>query len=1184
MKILFSTFVFCMLAVVCAGKEVVWKTGGGLENWKALYRLKCVPAKEGLRLTSIGNDSAIRCGNLQLDPQRLNVVEITYRARGIRSRTHGQIYYENTLGRFSDARRWNLPSMIGNGEWQTMRVTSESLTEPAAWFKGGTVTQLRIDMQDEPGGEIEIAKIRFFHDPNVRPAKSMTEQLDGPVWPRVKPEFYPLPEPRLSIPYFCGSMIAHPRDNGRKAVYYLRRRFELAGKPEYALLQCAADDSATFYINGRKAAFSPTWERTVSADITKLLKPGTNLIAVEYRNDRGAGGVLADIQMRFPSGEIMKLGTDADFKAADRKFSGWADENFDDSAFVPVTVQSPPPAAPWTKQLDYLDISTRLQLLGVTFDREKYSAGDTVTMTVRLKGEVPGLPTAVMLYPSTAAGLELPAQEIPLTAENVKTGPDKEWSFSAKYPLPQSLKSTRFCLRIKTAWEIDRAPFAGFDYVANRTASGVENITTEVKQTPQGPRFYLNGQMVFPAIACVPRNSGPDPMQLDFRLLFPVGDWWTGRDRYDFTAFDLAVEQASKHYPDVKFFVQVSTHPPKSWADENPGEMALTEDGRISRHINIGETPHSFSSKVALEDKRKAVAACIQYLEHSPYAGRIAGYRIIGGHTAEWIGWGYMDKWLFDYSAPAQKAFLEYVRRNYPDTEISRIPTVAERLARPEGTYSLLDPERNRAVIAYNRFYSDSIADMLIDLCRTAKKACEGRKVVGSYYGYTFNTSGSPYFQVTGHYSLMRVLKSGAVDFLMSPQSYGIRHLGGTMGEMKPFKTIADHGVISIIEDDMRTHALPPMWTNNYDQTLNAAQSLGVMGRDLGIALCRLQPLLLYTFYGKYHSEFSFPEMRPLMRDLRKTGDFLLKKQTGRKADIALVVSEQSLNYLAYERKYVRTGGRRQNYNHTGAVGNFTEGALRLTGPLIAGQIDPVSRSGAICDYVLAEDIANHLDDYKLWIFTDCFSYDDAFLAAVKRLRARKNTLLWLYAPGYYYNHTGGVENMRALTGIDFRMIPSAPAEVRLPDGEFLGIREDVLTPAFYVPPQPGVRLLGNYTGTDFAGFAEKREGQSRTLFCGAYRFSAAFFRRLASESGAHIYIDSGDPVEANEGLFSLHARWEGRKTVRLKRKSDVVDVFNHRMIAENTDEFSFDAPLHSSWLFYIGTDAKAFLDSLKRE
>lgn len=74
---------------------------------------------------------------------------------------------------------------------------------------------------------------------------------------------------------------------------------------------------------------------------------------------------------------------------------------------------------------------------------------------------------------------------------------------------------------------------------------------------------------------------------------------------------------------------------------------------------------------------------------------------------------------------------------------------------------------------------------------------------------------------------------------------------------------------------------------------------------------------------------------------------------------------------------------------------------------------------------------------------------------------------------------------MRALTGIDFRMIPSAPAEVRLPDGEFLGIRDDSLTPAFYVPPQPGVRLLGNYTGTDFAGFAENARG-SHGLFSAA--------------------------------------------------------------------------------------------------
>lgn len=198
---------------------------------------------------------------------------------------------------------------------------------------------------------------------------------------------------------------------GGKRSNYLRRRFELAGKPEYALLQCGADDSATFYINGRKAAFSPTWERTVSADITKLLKAGTNLIAVEYRNDRGAGGVLADIQMRFPSGEIMKLGTDADFKAADRKFSGWADENFDDSAFVPVTVQSPPPALRG-RSTGLPDISTRLQLLGVTFDREKYSRRRYRDNDGAFEGRSPRTADGgSCCHPSTAAGLDSPRRK-----------------------------------------------------------------------------------------------------------------------------------------------------------------------------------------------------------------------------------------------------------------------------------------------------------------------------------------------------------------------------------------------------------------------------------------------------------------------------------------------------------------------------------------------------------------------------------------------------------------------------------------------------------------------------------------------------------------------------------------------------------------------------------------------------
>ena len=88
--------------------------------------------------------------------------------------------------------------------------------------------------------------------------------------------------------------------------------------------------------------------------------------------------------------------------------------------------------------------------------------------------------------------------------------------------------------------------------------------------------------------------------------------------------------------------------------------------------------------------------------------------------------------------------------------------------------------------------------------------------------------------------------------------------------------------------------------------------------------------------------------------------------------------------------------------------------------------------------------------------------------------------------------------------------------------------------------------------------------------------------RRLAKRAGVHLYSDSSDPVEANDSLFTLHARFAGRKTVRLPRKTTVVDVFNRRIVARRVDSFDFEAPLHSSWLFYCADDAESLLGTLK--
>ena len=89
--------------------------------------------------------------------------------------------------------------------------------------------------------------------------------------------------------------------------------------------------------------------------------------------------------------------------------------------------------------------------------------------------------------------------------------------------------------------------------------------------------------------------------------------------------------------------------------------------------------------------------------------------------------------------------------------------------------------------------------------------------------------------------------------------------------------------------------------------------------------------------------------------------------------------------------------------------------------------------------------------------------------------------------------------------------------------------------------------------------------------------------RDMYKKNGVHIYSRTGDPVEANDRLFTLHARFAGVKTIVLSRKATVLDVFSRRIVAKDVDTFSFEAPLHSSWLFYCADDAEALVERLQK-
>ena len=475
------------------------------------------------------------------------------------------------------------------------------------------------------------------------------------------------------------------------------------------------------------------------------------------------------------------------------------------------------------------------------------------------------------------------------------------------------------------------------------------------------------------------------------------------------------------------------------------------------------------------------------------------------------------------------------------------------------------------------------MADDCIELSVLARRLVGPDKLVGTYHGYSHFLCVDGTTQHRAHFAFKKVLDARCIDFVCSPQSYTIRRLGEPFVDMKPFGTTAMCGLLSVCENDARTHNGRMLVSHRYDQSLTARQTVMKMRRDFATELCRRHPAYCYPIAS--FAGFDFPEMATEGRVFRTVGQHLL--DTGaprRKAEIAYVVGERSITSLSSKRRVASSGELEQRYATNGVV------AVENTAPgnypwreIFAYGLARWGRCGAPVDYVLAEDMKDNPGDYRLYVFAHDFKYDDGFKRAVARIRERGATMLWLYAPGWAHGAACGTECMKDLTGIDFARVPSpmvAGVTMEGPGGRFMGMPETTVSPLFY-PLRPD-KVLGRYSDGR-PGLAEVRQGKSLSVFYGGWQMDQTFIRDMMKKAGVFVYSDSNDPAEANEKLFMLHARYAGRKTVRLPRRTTVLDVFGRRIVARNAAEFAFDAKLHCTYLFYLSDDADELLEKLRK-
>ena len=1091
----------------------------------------------------------------------------------------------------------------GHGPW-TRGPETQRMVHRIVFRATASETEISFsDWADDktPGGTIGAR--RMFNHVNLRPYYVENEEeladlrrifpftrrrtsLDAPVWPNVKSEFYDTksnPACCPGNPAFSARFISSTNDTGKggSRSFRLSRTFTLRAKPIESWLQAMGDDQAVFKLNGTPVA-DARYSRSVLTprsrpdvrEVTGHLQAGQNEIVAEYTTSRNfPGGVVAELFVRYADGTFERIETD----------ETWSD-----------AVASDPPPAPnrWVK-MPYRDFAAPQQSSGVQVSPRTVTAGQPLQIRCGFAGHPPTNDFVVVLTLNRGKTV-FDRREVMLGPTNVTATAKGRWELSFAAPTPLyfnsgdfelAMESDAICLRTP----VNTLPLGKISLRRVAAAPGfAQPLESCVKMWQGSPEVFVNGEPFFLMWGATAGVRRPDVQprigDLPLNAVKVVSEcrYWNPKPGvYDFTYFDREAEEMRRAQPGAYFIWDLNVYPSRAWGDANRPELATDDTGEITG--DHWREEFSYPSRKAKDELKAMVENAIRYLESSPYANRILGYRVTSGYTIEWLGWKAKKGRVLDFSKPAQEEFRTFAAEHYPMIKDASVPSARERDELDDGGL-LWDPQKHLRTIAYYEFYSQAVADCALELCRHAKEILGNRKIVGTYYGYTMYLNVTGTDQMRAHFALEKLLRenNGAIDYLMSPQCYGHRRLGDSCLEMKPFASLAANGILSIIEDDTRTHSRPaPSYSGYYQNALTEEQSLAVLRRDMSIALCHRSPAYYYAL--DFGTELDFPAMVREGSILRTVGEHCLKKGVRRQAEVAVVVSEKSITHMAPIPRWAPNGDYYQRYLPSGTVE-----AGEINGAIFAAQVfgsnlTRFARAGAPVDYVLAEDLPRHVGDYKFYVFQNAFVWDDAFKAAVEAIRARGATILWLYAPGCIKDGTLSLANMKALTGIDFaaEAAPAVAGVTLKADGRFMGMPKVKVNPLFY-PVKPDVTLGLSETG--HPGLAAVKIGKSVSVFSNTWQIDVPFLSLLEKKAGVHIYSDSTDPVEANDCLFTLHARFPGRKTVRLPRRTTVLDVFAKRIIARNAESFTFAAPLHSTFLFYCADDAEELLKKLKHE
>ena len=111
-----------------------------------------------------------------------------------------------------------------------------------------------------------------------------------------------------------------------------------------------ADNSFTLYVNGQAVLSGTSWSQTYQTDISSLLVPGTNVLAVAAVNggtSPNAAGLMGAFDLKFSNGQTNSFQTDGSWISANQLFANWNQTHFVSSGWSNALVTGPYGMSPW---------------------------------------------------------------------------------------------------------------------------------------------------------------------------------------------------------------------------------------------------------------------------------------------------------------------------------------------------------------------------------------------------------------------------------------------------------------------------------------------------------------------------------------------------------------------------------------------------------------------------------------------------------------------------------------------------------------------------------------------------------------------------------------------------------------------------------------------------------------------